>query len=143
MTRINLVPVEELSDQHLIAEYRELPRCIKQNVNTSNAPDKYCLGKGHVKWARHHCLFLLGRYVDLCKEMKFRGFKLGYGLDSLLQLSDKLPLEDFKTYHPTRQDIELSQNRIIEKFRLKPNWYKWTKRDAPKYLKFNTEKVET
>lgn len=142
MTRINLVPVEELSDQHLIAEYRELPRCIKQNVNTSNAPDQYCLGKGHVKWARHHSLFLLGRYADLHREMKFRGFKLSYNLDSLLQISDKLPLEDFKTYQPTRQDIELSQNRIIEKFRLRPNWYKWTKRDIPKYLNFNAENID-
>ena len=30
MTRINLIPVKELSDQHLIAEYREIPRVIKQ-----------------------------------------------------------------------------------------------------------------
>lgn len=26
MTRINRIPVEELSRQHLVAEYRELPR---------------------------------------------------------------------------------------------------------------------
>ena len=49
MTRINLVKVEELSDQHLIAEYRELPRCLKQKVNLKDAPDRYTLGKGHVK----------------------------------------------------------------------------------------------
>lgn len=29
MTRINVIPVSELSDQHLIAEYRELPRVLK------------------------------------------------------------------------------------------------------------------
>ena len=52
--------------------------------------------------------------------------------------------EDLKTYHPTRKDIELSQNRIIEKFRLRPNWYKWTKRDIPEYLKFNSfRKIQT
>jgi len=28
MTRINLLPVKELSDQHLMAEYRELPRIV-------------------------------------------------------------------------------------------------------------------
>ena len=33
MTRINVVPVKELSDQHLIAEYRELQRVIKQQIN--------------------------------------------------------------------------------------------------------------
>ncbi len=29
MTRINLIPVEELTDQHLMAEYRELPMIAK------------------------------------------------------------------------------------------------------------------
>ena len=53
MTRINLIDVEELSDQNLLAEYRELPRCIKQDINTDDAPDKYTLGKGHMKWAAH------------------------------------------------------------------------------------------
>ena len=28
MTRINCVPVTELHDRHLVAEYRELPRCF-------------------------------------------------------------------------------------------------------------------
>ena len=32
MTRINVIPPAELSDQHLIAEYRELPRVLKQNI---------------------------------------------------------------------------------------------------------------
>lgn len=32
MTRINLIPVKELSDQHLIREYQELPRCIKKKI---------------------------------------------------------------------------------------------------------------
>ena len=40
MTRINVVPVKELSDQHLIAEYRELPRVIKQRINIDDAPEK-------------------------------------------------------------------------------------------------------
>lgn len=51
MTRINVVPVFELSDQHLMAEYRELPRVIKQKINTTDAPRLYKLGLGHVKWA--------------------------------------------------------------------------------------------
>lgn len=134
MTRINLIPVEELSDQHLIAEFRELPRCVKKKIDTSDAPEKYKLGKGHVKWARHHCLFLLGRYADLCKEMKFRGFKLSYDLDSFLQYVDKLPFEDYQRYKPTKKDVELSRCRIVEKLRLKPNWYRWTNRKIPKYV---------
>lgn len=41
MTRINLVPAKELSDQHLLAEYHELPRVIKQNIDIRNAPEKW------------------------------------------------------------------------------------------------------
>ena len=33
MTRINVIPTYELSDRWLLAEYRELPRCIKQSQN--------------------------------------------------------------------------------------------------------------
>lgn len=28
MTRVNVIPVEELHDKHLIAEYREIPRIV-------------------------------------------------------------------------------------------------------------------
>ena len=70
MTRINVVPVNELSDQHLIAEYRELPRVIKQQINVTDAPENYVLGTGHVKWARTHIWFVMDRYEELCNEMK-------------------------------------------------------------------------
>ena len=40
MTRINLVDPKELSDQHLIREYNELPRCIKQDIDTKKEIDK-------------------------------------------------------------------------------------------------------
>jgi hypothetical protein len=36
MTRINLVPPEELSDQHLIAEYREMFNNWLPNINDLN-----------------------------------------------------------------------------------------------------------
>ena len=71
------MPVSELSDQHLIAEYHELPRVIKQNINTENAPKTYKLGEGHVRWARKHATYCMHRYIDLCWEMKYRGFKVG------------------------------------------------------------------
>lgn len=54
MTRINVIPVWELSDQHLLAEYRELPRVLKQNISTVGAKSYYHLGPGHMKWGRRH-----------------------------------------------------------------------------------------
>jgi len=57
MTRINIIPVKELFDQHLIAEYREiimvpaaLSRTLKSKVgfDESKIEDRYTLNKGHV-----------------------------------------------------------------------------------------------
>lgn len=58
MTRINLVPPEELSRQHLVAEYRELPRIFAlvraaqgKGLKPANikAPAVYVLGRGTKK----------------------------------------------------------------------------------------------
>ena len=135
MTRINLVPVEELSDQHLIREYNELPRCIKQDINTMDAPEKYTLGKGHMKWAKKHSAFLIDRYKELCEEMKFRGFTTNYPYENLYAqyYFNTLVCND-KYYEPYFEDILVSRNRIIEKYLLKPTWYRWTKRNKPYYL---------
>lgn len=136
MTRINLIPVKELSDQHLIREYNELPRCIKQDINVSDAPRKYTLGKGHMKWGRLHIQFLLDRYFELCNEMQYRGFKVNYPHKNLWDyVNANTNIQLFNNYQPTKEDIELSRNRIIEKIDKKPQWYRWTKREKPTYVK--------
>ena len=137
MTRINVIPVEELADQHLIAEYRELPRCLKQNIDISNAPDIYCLGAGHMRWARKHAKFLLKRYGKLCKEMKYRGFKPGFSQSALIYMAVYwcgCASWLFNDYEPTNLDIVINRSRIVEKYRLKPNWYRWTNRKKPEWL---------
>ena len=136
MTRINLIPVKELSDQHLIAEYRELPRVIKQKIDISKAPEKYCLGKGHVKWAKKHSLFCLDRYNQLCNEMVYRNFNISYGAWTLEEVYCMQPPESIiLSYKPNEKDIELSRSRIIEKIKQKPDWYRWTNRPRPDYVK--------
>lgn len=65
MTRINVVQTNELSDAWLIAEYIELPRVLKDNFSIKDAPNRYKLGTGHVKWARKHALFVLDIYHSL------------------------------------------------------------------------------
>ena len=135
MTRINLVPVEELSDQHLIREYNELPRCIKQNIDTKDAPWMYTLGKGHMKWGKKHSAFLIKRYLYLCEEMEYRGFTVNYPYSELfLYHENNTVIANNYSYHPRFEDILASRNRIIEKYLLKPDWYRWTKRDKPYYL---------
>lgn len=135
MTRINAVPVEELSDQHLIREYNELPRCIKQPLNIKDAPDTYTLGTGHMKWGRKHWHLLLKRYGQLCKELKYRGFNTNYTAKSLKNFwYATYPDIPLVRYCFTEQDIKVSRQRLKEKIALKPNWYRWTLRPVPKYV---------
>ena len=64
MTRINLVPVEELADQHLVAEYREifmvgssLQRSLASpnwEKNKKTIPNQFTLNTGHVTVSYTH-----------------------------------------------------------------------------------------
>lgn len=138
MTRINLVAPWELSDQHLIAEYRELPRVIKGVFNTGKAPNIYKLGAGHVLWAKCHEPYLLQRYKAIIDEMNYRGVKTNYTYDELLCFycarNGAQASEIINGYSPTKEEIMMSQRRISEKYQANENLYRWTKREKPKWL---------
>ena len=83
MTRINIIPVDQLYDQHLIAEYREItmvPAALKRTLNSKNGldlskiPNQYTLNKGHVYFFYNKGKYLDIRYNQIVKEMKNRGF---------------------------------------------------------------------
>jgi deoxyribonuclease (pyrimidine dimer) len=84
MTRINIVPVEELMDQHLIAEYREitmvpasLARTLssKKGLQYKKIRKSYTRNKGHVYFFYDKGFYLSKRYKLLVGELKKRGFK--------------------------------------------------------------------
>ena len=131
MTRINVVPVAELSDQWLLAEYRELPRIIKQDINIYNAPDRYCLGKGHMKWAKKHAYWTMARYFDICEEMEYRGFKVNYPESELYKIWDGRG----DIYYVSAVDYSINIKRLKTKYKMKPDFYRWTNRDKPKWIK--------
>lgn len=96
MTRINVVPPKELVRQHLIAEYRELPRIfslVKRSQNSGKYPEgmivpdilgpvnarikipkAYCLGTGHVLFFYDKLRWLVSRYHKLIQEIECRGY---------------------------------------------------------------------
>ena len=85
MTRINIVEPSELTDQHLIAEYREifmiagsLKRTLmsKTGYDKYKVPKKYTLNKGHVYFFYNKGKYLNNRYQKLILELKKRGFNL-------------------------------------------------------------------
>lgn len=78
MTRINVgIDPSELCDQHLVAEYRELPR-LWGFESDSNPPPQFKLGKGHVPWCAQYQGMLADRYLALVGEMRRRGFHVSY-----------------------------------------------------------------
>ncbi len=120
MTRINLVPVKSLTDQHLLAEYRELPRVFPAARLCSDAPAHFVLGAGHVKFFYDKLKFLEKRLQRIIAECLRRGIKIkntsvSFSVDPAL----------YNDYVPRVMDIELSRRRIEDRISLKPDWYKF------------------
>ncbi len=138
MTRINLVPPSELSDQHLIAEYREifmvgssLQRSLKSPrwVSISQQlPDTFRLNSGHVKFFYNKGLYLHRRYLMISKEMRYRNMKPD---NKRLFKTEQWPDELYNDWSASIADMEIVRERIKQKISQKPNWYRWTKRNRP------------
>lgn len=116
MTRINVVKVRELSDRHLVAEYRELPRVYALSEAWFNRwcdkpiPAEYTLGKGHVTFFYDKLKYVWMRHRELCDEMRRRGFTVNY------QPPDpNFPTRCFQDYWPTRKAIAINRARIAKR----------------------------
>lgn len=125
MTRINCIPVEELTDKHLGAEYRELPRLfgqIKKAIERGESPyDKrnpkeYKLGTGHTRFFYNKLPWLVDRYRELVRECKRRGrvvnhpnppdFVYGLFFDHL---------HWWQTWTPTEEALAINRQRIKDR----------------------------
>jgi deoxyribonuclease (pyrimidine dimer) len=133
MTRINLIHPIFLTDQHLFAEIRELPRIFSlvRKHGVGFVPKNFCLGKGHVNFFRNKLNFLIHRYIELEKEYRRRGKNLNFtASDLFVKYYDLIGVQNgWPKYEPTIDDLVLSVNRLNEKIAMKPNWYKHTKWD--------------
>ena len=133
MTRINIIDVSELTDQHLIAEYREItmvPGSLRRTLvskigyQESRVPKRYTLNNGHVYFFYNKGKYLYKRYQELINEMKNRGFNP--------DPNRKFPIDVFKNnglykdWIPTMEDYKIIRQRIEEKIAMKPNWYRKT-----------------
>ena len=142
MTRINIIPVSELTDQHLIAEYREItmvPAALTRTLNSKSGfikkkiPDRFTLNTGHVYFFYDKGLYLYNRYDNIVEEMILRGFN-----PDLKRIfpKDIFPFELFNDWIPTIQEQEIVRSRIKENIAMKPSWYRKTRYDQNlKYLR--------
>ena len=133
MTRVNIIPVEELHDQHLIAEYRELtmvPAALnrtlksKKGLDKTKIPENYTLNQGHVYFFYNKGKYLDKRYSQIVKEMQNRGFSP----DLKRKFPKKIFIENdlYKDWMPNPEDLKIIRERIKNKINQKPNWYRKT-----------------
>ena len=133
MTRINIIPTNELADQHLVAEYRELfmvgsalQRTLKSkncDKTLSSIPEKFTLNTGHVKFFYNKGKYLHKRYLELIHEMKRRGMNPD---PERVFKRDQWPDELYQDWQPDDQELAIVRQRIQERIDAKPDWYRWT-----------------
>jgi hypothetical protein len=121
MTRVNLVPPEELNRQMLQGEYKEITRIFGYARKAQfdiikgkrKLPQEYTLGTGHCLFLYDKLGFVSKRYESLVQEMLNRGYKpnpipteeLLKGIDARLH----------KQYIPTTEALEINRKRIQDR----------------------------
>lgn len=130
MTRINVVPPSELTDQHLMAEYRELPmvmgslrRSLKSKKGLPTPKAEYTLNGGHVTLFYNKGEYLHKRYQLLVEELLERGYKLDpeRKADFQVFIENKL----YNDWIPNEKAAIINRERIAERIAQKPNWYRY------------------
>lgn len=116
MTRINCVPPQELSRQHLLAEWRELPRVFALAARAAQRPSPpfpaaYTLGTGHVRFFYPRLGWCTERWRALREEMLRRGYAPGY--DSPPRAD--VPPSWHEGWSPDAAALALNRSRIAER----------------------------
>lgn len=119
MTRINCVPVAELSGPHLVAEYRELPRvfALARRAAARGAPAQppdYTLGKGHVIFFYTRLGYLARRHAELIGEMKRRGYRPRFEGMRREEFPD-VPDAWWNDWTPTESALAINRQRLAER----------------------------
>lgn len=103
VTRLNLVPVMELTDQHLFAEFREIkmvPKALARSIRARGVdgvrkiiPASFTLGKGHVSFFYDKGAYLHERYYKIRRELCERG--INFNKESLFDPDDVMECNEF------------------------------------------------
>ena len=125
MTRINsAIPVCCLTDEHLLAEHREikrLPYCLRRALDSSihldsRIPKEFILGRGHVMFFLDKMQFTLKRYQQLHAECLRRNFKVADYSNNWHDIEPKY-MNDYK---PTSVERSLLVERITQRLSESP-----------------------
>ena len=120
MTRINsAIPVERLTDEHLLAEHREIKRIPALFAKTDKAtlhrriPKEFCLGTGHVTFFFNKLRFTYMRYKLIHAECVNRSFNVAnYSANWFQRIYENQYWQD---YEPTAKEKMLLRDRIADR----------------------------
>lgn len=143
MTRINTLAPSLLTDEWMLAEYRELPRIINKmkagkQVQISKIPKAYILGTGHETFFYNKLLYLQKRHKQIVKECLKRGKNIAFTQEIDLTGIDPIYCQDWQ---PNNDDHLLNIQRLCDRFddRKRAYHYRMVKLDCDhsfnRYLK--------
>lgn len=116
MTRVNVISVQELNQQMLCGEYREIVRIFalarksQYEIHKKKIPNEYTLGTGHCLFFIDKLKYISERYDSLCTEMVNRGYTCNRIPKS--ELEQGIDRSLFWGYNPTDTAKKLNQDRI-------------------------------
>ena len=126
MTRVNsAIPVRFLTDEHLLAEHREirrLPWFYKRHLHMKkdwDIPKEFTLGKGHISFFMDKFKFTHDRYIAIDTECNQRHFNIqDFSLNWNI-----IPVRLYNDYTPTIEEKDLLIDRIVERINNSPKRY--------------------
>lgn len=139
--RINVINPKYLTDQHLIAEYREtkmityyynVSKNKKGGIDKSKINERYTLSKGHAFMWYDKMGYVAMRFEDICREMRERGFKCDYDKLDFTGIDE----EAFGNFIPTQEDIRVNLDRVLIRLAKQPMWYKFHKKNIQDWNSF-------
>lgn len=119
MTRINAsINPSDLCNQHLLAEYHELPRVLtlaeKHIGKPLNAPKEFTLGTGHVRFFYNKLMFLHIRFTHIAKELRHRGINIDEAkYKEVIERFRHSPSSWYNNWIPTKEAHQLLRARIM------------------------------
>ena len=123
--RINIIPVQELADQHLRAEYNEIKfsadyyrrsKRTKLGIDRSRIGKKFTLSTGHAYMWYDKFKYVLNRLDELCVEMKARGYAVNYPELNTAGIDQEW---NYGNYSPTSEEKKINVERIVQRIEMK------------------------
>ena len=123
--RVNVgVDPKTLTDEHLIAEARELImlpyfyRKCQETGSVKNIPEKFTLGQGHILFFVNKVQYVYARYIELLKECEIRNINIESKAYKFFRFP-RVIKEQFD-WKPDLNDLNLIVSRICDRIQSSP-----------------------